>query len=282
MAVCFYKSIANRITAAYLVKGARSLVIVRSQTTDSPTDLTVASESTDGQKEQDKERAEENQQYENNIRHKILQASLPFVSEYGWSKNAISAGAGTLGYPGVIHGMFPQGGADLVHHFYASCNQELATQLREAAGSPDKTSVKEPQVFVRDAVETRLRMIVPYLAQWPQALALMTLPPNVPTALANLLTLVDDICYYAGDRSVDLNWYSRRVALAAIYKMTELYMLQDRSEEHVATWEFLTRRVDEAAQLHSVLVQSETGVAFAQELASATFTTARNILGLQR
>ncbi|XP_046659487.1 ubiquinone biosynthesis protein COQ9, mitochondrial-like isoform X2 [Homalodisca vitripennis] len=282
MAVCFCKGVANRIVTSYLVKGTRGVLVVRSQTTDVTAGLTVTGESTDRQQERERERSEENHQYEDNIKQKILQASLPFVIQYGWSKNAISAGASTLGYPGVIHGMFPQGGADLVNHFYATCNQELATQLKLAAESTDKTSTKEPQVFVRDAVETRLRMITPYLAQWPQALALMTLPPNVPTALANLLTLVDDICYYAGDRSVDLNWYSRRVALAAIYKMTELYMLQDSSEGHVATWEFLTRRVDEAAQLHSVLLQSETGVAFAQELASATFTTARNILGLQR
>lgn len=66
-------------------------------------------------------------------------------------------------------------------------------------------SLREPQIFVRDAVETRLRMNLPYLKHWPQAIALISLPPNVPTALANLLTLVDDICYYAGDRSVDVS-----------------------------------------------------------------------------
>lgn len=57
---------------------------------------------------------------------------------------------------------------------------------------------------VRDAVEIRLRMVIPYKKTWPQALALMALPPNAPKSLANLLTLVDDICYYAGDRSVDV------------------------------------------------------------------------------
>jgi rpsU-divergently transcribed protein len=49
-------------------------------------------------------------------------------------------------------------------------------------------------------------MIIPYISKWPQALAIMTLPANVPPALANLLTLVDDICYYAGDRSVDVSY----------------------------------------------------------------------------
>lgn len=64
---------------------------------------------------------------------------------------------------------------------------------------------KTPEQQIRDAIETRLRMVIPYKKTWSQALAIMTLPPNVPTALANLLTLVDDICYYAGDRSVDVS-----------------------------------------------------------------------------
>ena len=48
-------------------------------------------------------------------------------------------------------------------------------------------------------------MIQPYLSFWPQALAAMSLPPNGPKSIANLLTLVDDICYHAGDRSVDVS-----------------------------------------------------------------------------
>lgn len=59
---------------------------------------------------------------------------------------------------------------------------------------------------MKGAVETRLRMIVPYLSRWPQAIAIMSLPPNAPHTLASVLTLVDDICYYAGDRSVDVRF----------------------------------------------------------------------------
>ena len=61
---------------------------------------------------------------------------------------------------------------------------------------------------MRDAIETRLRMIIPYIDKWPQALATLTLSRAVPTALSNLLTLVDDICYYAGDRSVDVRIFN--------------------------------------------------------------------------
>lgn len=36
-----------------------------------------------------------------------------------------------MGYPGTTHGLFQGGGADLVHHFYASCNQQLAEKLKK-------------------------------------------------------------------------------------------------------------------------------------------------------
>ena len=38
-------------------------------------------------------------------------------------------GAKDEGLPPVSHGMFPRGGVELVHHFYAKCNQELAEIL---------------------------------------------------------------------------------------------------------------------------------------------------------
>lgn len=62
-----------------------------------------------------------------------------------------------------------------------------------------------PGDFTEKAIQARLKMLTPYIHKWPQAIAIMSLPPNVPNALAALLAMVDDICYYAGDRSVDVS-----------------------------------------------------------------------------
>lgn len=230
---------------------------------------------------------ENDEEYEKNIKIKILGASLKFVPDMGWSKQAISAGAESIGYPGVTHGLFPNGSAALVQYFYTMCNRQLNQVLEKEAlaietnsSSPQKT----PEQQVRDAVETRLRMVIPYKKIWPQAMAIMSLPPHVPTALANLLTLVDDICYYAGDRSVDINWYTRRMIVATIYKATELYMLQDTSEDHKDTWLFLERRIKDTLQVQTMLFSSTKSSPDAlnrvAETATAVFITARNILGL--
>lgn len=44
-----------------------------------------------------------------------------------------------------------------------------------------------------------------FRSTWAKAMAIQALPNNVPNCLATLLSLVDDICYLSGDRSVDVS-----------------------------------------------------------------------------
>lgn len=138
------------------------------------------------------------------VRTKILETALNHVPTLGWTRNAIVQGAEDAGYPSVIHGMFPEGGFDLVSYFNGKCNEELLKMLQEETENGTK-AISNPLDFLVRFVRIRLEMIVPYKSQWPQALALIALPKNASTALAQVLTLVDDICYYSGDRSVDVS-----------------------------------------------------------------------------
>lgn len=138
------------------------------------------------------------------VRNKILEASLAFVSSDGWTRQTIVKGAEQAGFPGTVHGMFPRGGIELINYYYLKGNKELIEEMREEVGEKSE-KVSDPKVFVCWAIKQRLLKLHPYIKTWPQALAMMTLPPNVPTSLANMLTLVDDICYFSGDRSVDVS-----------------------------------------------------------------------------
>ena len=44
-----------------------------------------------------------------------------------------------------------------------------------------------------------------------------------------------------------MNWYSKRLTLAGIYKSTELFMIQDKSENFGDTYQFLDNRFDDLA-----------------------------------
>ncbi|XP_025416082.1 ubiquinone biosynthesis protein COQ9, mitochondrial isoform X2 [Sipha flava] len=214
--------------------------------------------------------------YEQDVKSKILQSSLQYVPEHGWSRDTIAAGAHELGYPDTVHGLFPDPGAELALYFYSSSNDSLSRLLKDGTLKCAEETKPELVRFLSVTIKTRLLMLQPYLNQWPQAMALLSKPSNAPRALSNLMTLVDAICYHAGDRSIDTRWYTRRIGLATIYKTSELHLLQDKSLEFDDTWKFVRRAVDECVKLDTML---ESNAQLAKDVVTASVSTAKNILG---
>ncbi|KAG0206608.1 Ubiquinone biosynthesis protein coq9, mitochondrial [Mortierella sp. GBA30] len=173
----------------------------------------------------------------------ILKTALTFVPEHGWTTASIAKAAESMGYPTIIHGMFPNGGADLIDYFLQDCLNRLPLELE---GKMEGLSVKEK---IRLATLTRLAMNAPYLDRWPEALAIMGQPSNLPMSLNHLAKIVDEIWYLAGDKSADMNWYTKRASLAGVYTTTELYMTTDKTPNYQATQNFLERRFEDAATL---------------------------------
>ena len=59
-----------------------------------------------------------------------------------------------------------------------------------------------------------------------------------------LLHWIDELHLKTWICILQFNWYTKRGSLAGLYKATEIYMLQDRSEDNIDTWAFLERRLD--------------------------------------
>lgn len=69
-------------------------------------------------------------QYEEDVKKRILGKALEFVTKSGWSVDSLARGAEAAGYPGVSHGLFPNGGGDLVHYFNVTCNEKLVEEMK--------------------------------------------------------------------------------------------------------------------------------------------------------
>ncbi|OXB76067.1 UNVERIFIED_CONTAM: hypothetical protein H355_000166 [Colinus virginianus] len=222
----------------------------------------------DGQESEDYESEEQ-------LQHRILTAALEFVPEHGWTAEAIAEGAKTLGLSAAAAGMFHSDGSELILHFVSQCNTKLSDLLEQEQkqvqlGEAEK---KPTDQFLRDAVEARLRMVIPYIEKWPQAVSILLLPHNIPSSLNLLTSMIDDIWHYAGDQSTDFNWYTRRAVLTGIYNTTELVMMQDTSPDFEDTWRFLENRVADAMNMSSAAQQVQsTGKALAQGLMGAAVT----------
>ncbi|XP_051485071.1 ubiquinone biosynthesis protein COQ9, mitochondrial [Apus apus] len=226
----------------------------------------------------------EDYESEEQLQHRILTAALEFVPEHGWTAEAIAEGAKTLGLSVAAAGMFHSDGSELILHFVSQCNTKLSELLEQEQklvqlGEAEK---KPTDQFLRDAVEARLRMLIPYIDKWPQALSILLLPHNIPTSLSLLTSMIDDIWHYAGDQSTDFNWYTRRAVLTGIYNTTELVMMQDSSPDFEDTWRFLENRVADAMNMGNTASQVQsTGEALVQGLMGAAVTI-KNLAGLNQ
>jgi len=216
---------------------------------------------------------------EEDIKQGILEAAVELVATHGWTKSAIVAAAESYGYPGVAHGMFPGGAADLANYYYAKCNSELRAELEAESGN----EIPSQTAFVRDAMIRRLKMTLRVKDSWPEAMAaLASSPEGIKGALNNLSTLCDDIWHYAGDKSTDTNWYTKRALLAAVYKATEFYMMQDKSTDHQATWDFLDRRLSGAVELGTTFRQQRQSVENVVGSLFGAASTVANLMGAQK
>nr|XP_014981733.2 ubiquinone biosynthesis protein COQ9, mitochondrial isoform X3 [Macaca mulatta] len=183
---------------------------------------------------------EEGYESEEQLQDRILTAALEFVPTHGWTAEAIAEGAQSLGLSSAAASMFGKDGSELILHFVTECNARLTRMLEEEQklvqlGQAEK---KKTDQFLRDAVETRLRMLIPYIEHWPR-----------------------------------FNWYTRRAMLAGIYNTTELVMMQDSSPDFEDTWRFLENRINDAMNMgHTAKQVKSTGEALVQGLMGAAVT----------
>jgi ubiquinone biosynthesis protein COQ9 len=178
-------------------------------------------------------------------REKLLDAILPNVPFDGWTHKALSAGAADLDLdPLELDRLFPGGPADVIECFSARADRQMLQGLE---------GLELESMRVRDkvaaAVRLRLEALEPHREAVQRGLTFLGLPPNGALGLRCLYRTVDAVWHGIGDRSVDYNFYSKRLLLSGVYSSTLLYWLNDGSEDHQATWAFLDRRIGEVLKI---------------------------------
>lgn len=172
------------------------------------------------------------------IRDKLLEAALPHVPFDGWSEITFRAALADSGLePGLARALFPRGGVDLALAYHAAGDRQMARQL----AAMDLGALR-----FRDRVVTAvmLRLELADREAVRRGSALFALPHHAAEGASAIWGSADAIWTALGDRSDDLNWYSKRASLSAVYGATVLYWLGDDSSGHQATRDFLSRRIE--------------------------------------
>ncbi len=173
------------------------------------------------------------------MRARLLTAALPHVAFDGWSAATFAAAAADAGIaPGMARVICPRGALDLAVAYHRQGDRAMEARL----AASDLAALKFRE-RVAAAVRFRLEAADPDAVR--RGAALFSLPQNVAVGSALIWGTADAIWRALGDNSADVNWYTKRMTLSAVYSATVLYWLGDDSAGKAATWEFLSRRIED-------------------------------------
>jgi len=202
----------------------------------------------------------------------ILNEAMNFVPEHGFTKVSLIKGAKQCGFPSIAGGMFERGSYDLIEHFMEQANEALKEQFQQTENLSDLSMEQK----ISKAIEIRLKMVQRFVPFWPDAMAEGLEISNLPRTVENLNRLAKTIAQLA---EVDGNDSIRLNLIQAIYVSSELFMVNDGSQDNDETWEFVRRRCDDLKLLGSapqmakdVKIGAET---IASSLGSAALSLAR-------
>ncbi|MEL6959947.1 MAG: COQ9 family protein [Pseudomonadota bacterium] len=181
------------------------------------------------------------------IRIKLTEAALPHVAFDGWSYAAFKAAAADADMTlEEARAACPRGAVDLAVTFHKMGDAAMMTAMEEADLSDMRYRDK-----VAHAIRLRLDAVEDKEAV-RRGSTLFSLPHMAPEGSALIWGTADAIWRSLGDSSDDINWYTKRATLSAVYGSVVLFWLGDDSVDGQATVDFIDRRIDNVMQFEKV------------------------------
>ncbi len=170
-------------------------------------------------------------------RDRLIDAALSHALFEGMNDKALAEGARDLGMsPELARVYLPRGGADLAAAYHRRGDAALRDWL--------ESGVLQGRFRDRitDAVMHRLTLSDREMAR--AGAVILALPQNAALGAKLVWETADAIWLGLGDTAQDVNWYSKRATLSAVYGATVLYWLGDETADFTATRAFLERRIE--------------------------------------
>lgn len=176
-------------------------------------------------------------------RAKVLESAMPHVVFDGWSAETLAAAIADSGVDeGLAALAFPRGAVDLALAFHYDGDRRLA----EAMAAADMSSLRYSEKIAQ-GVRMRLQLAEGHREAVRRGSALFALPIHAADGAKAIWNTADTIWNALGDTSRDVNWYTKRATLSAVYSSAVLFWLGDDSGGE-ATNEFIDRRIANVMQ----------------------------------
>lgn len=179
----------------------------------------------------------------------MVREALPEAAFDGWNEATLRRAAEAAGYSeGEAQLYCPDGVLDLVETWSRTAD----AAAREAILNAGANRIRDK---VTTAVMLRLEQYAGEEEAAARARARLLLPDGMDRG-ARLLWATSDMIWRAiGDRSTDINFYSKRAILSGVYASTLAIWLDERDPAKPKTRAFLDRRIDNVMQIEKAKAQ---------------------------
>lgn len=179
------------------------------------------------------------------LRARLLDAALMHVPFDGWSAATFDAACRDAEVaPALARALLPRGGVDLALAYHAAGDAAMLARLKE-------TDLSALRFRDRIATAVRLRLESADREAVRRGTTLFALPQHAADGARAIWGTADLIWKALGDRSDDINWYTKRATLSGVYGATVLFWLGDESAGAEATWDFLDRRIEDVMRIET-------------------------------
>jgi ubiquinone biosynthesis protein COQ9 len=187
----------------------------------------------------------------------IRVALAPIIGRHagfdGWSEAAVHAAADEMAVDRDVAMLAFKGKSiDMIDAWVEGVDLELARHL-----PAEKLNAMKIRDRITALLATRLEIMAPDRESLRRALAIMAMPTNLARAAKMGWRSADRMWRLAGDSATDLNHYTKRMSLSAVYGSTLSVFVNDDSENFVDTRAFLDRRIDNVMQIEKVKFQAK-------------------------
>lgn len=176
---------------------------------------------------------------------KLFQELVNLMEISGSLENIISQAESNcklaLGYH---HVLFPDGESQILQEFE---NWQDAIMLKTLS-MQEKPKKIRAQIAL--ALENRLMHVIPKKALINSCAALL-LPQNIYAGSKAAGKTSDLIWKYAGDKSTDMNYYTKRGLLLPVYLSARAFYIADNSKNHQDTKDFIKNALDNIINIAS-------------------------------
>ncbi len=161
----------------------------------------------------------------------------------GLSQFALLNSAQELGLnAGQLAILAPDGPISMIDYWFSLADEFMVKALEARQG----LKIREKATL---AVRSRLEYFGEHKEALRQAIAILALPTNAIRSIRIGARFADCAWRAFGDKSTDFNFYTKRTMLLGVDIATALFFLGDESEDHIETWAFLDRRIQNIMEI---------------------------------